>query len=322
MRKPVFAFALTATLLLAAASLFMFSCSEKNLNAEEWVLKINGEALNAKEFESEFARMTYGMDPVDKKASENVEVRNQLLQSLVENRLLAAEARKQGVIVTHDEAALNTRHFFNTMTKADRERYLNALKITEEDIINRDQSSMLVQKYLRTLVFARIVMKAEDLKKYYEEHPECYREAEKVRVRQIVASSEEEAKKAMQRLEAGEDFAKVASEVSVTPEKERGGDLGWIEPGHFPEPFDSVFFELPDNKLSEIIRGDFGYHIIKVIDRHKPVEKPPYEKVELRVRECYFSEARRDAEMNERKRLLEAAKFEYNPKYADLKVQK
>jgi len=324
MRRPSLKLILTATLplLIAAASLSALSCNSEEKSGSDWVLKVNGEVLTLKELDREFAHMTYGMDSPDIKSAVNNGIRRQLLQSLVENRLLAAEALRQGISVTREEAVANAGATLDSMDATERSNYLKALDITEEDIVSRSMNDLLIRKYLRSQVFARIAMKSEDLKKYYEEHPECYLSNEKVRVRQIVVATEEEAKKALQRLESGEDFAKVAAEISQTPEKDRGGDLGFIERGSFPEPFDSIFFELPENKLSEIIRGDFGFHIVKVIDRRKAAEKPPFEKVEARVRQCYFEEARRSAEINERKRLLEEARFEYNPKYAELKVQK
>jgi parvulin-like peptidyl-prolyl isomerase len=87
-----------------------------------------------------------------------------------------------------------------------------------------------------------------------------------MRVSQIVVNDMDSAKKALERLKAGEDFAKVAADVSIAPEAKQGGDLGFITPWIMPEPLDRTIFKMKVNAVSPIVRSSYGYHIFKVME--------------------------------------------------------
>ena len=66
-------------------------------------------------------------------------------------------------------------------------------------------------------------------------------------------------------MKAGEDFGKVAREVSIGPEAARGGDLGFFERGVMPEVIDRMVFSLPVGKVSDVVQSPYGFHIFKVL---------------------------------------------------------
>lgn len=118
---------------------------------------------------------------------------------------------------------------------------------------------------------------------FYDEHPERFKQPERVRARHLlirVASdaSEEDVAKARERAEAGlarirggEDFAAVASELSEDPgSKDRGGDLGFFTRGQMVPPFEEAAFALQVGEVSDVVETPFGFHIIKVEERHLP----------------------------------------------------
>lgn len=85
-------------------------------------------------------------------------------------------------------------------------------------------------------------------------------------------TSDEQARKKLtkikQRLNKGEDFAKLAEEFSQDPgSKNNGGDLGWATEGTFVPRFTEVMNSLKDNEISEPFRSQFGWHIIQVLGR-------------------------------------------------------
>jgi len=89
-----------------------------------------------------------------------------------------------------------------------------------------------------------------------------------VHARHILVKTEEEAKQARQRLLNGEDFAKVAEEVSTdTGSAKNGGDLGWFGLGKMVPEFEKVAFNQPIGEISEPVKSQFGYHIIEVLER-------------------------------------------------------
>jgi len=97
---------------------------------------------------------------------------------------------------------------------------------------------------------------------------QVYGLAEQVHARHILVKTEAEAKQVLARLRAGEDFAKVAQEVSTdTGSSAQGGDLGWVGRGVMVAPFELAAFSLGVGELSEPVRSQFGFHIIQVLEK-------------------------------------------------------
>lgn len=76
-----------------------------------------------------------------------------------------------------------------------------------------------------------------------------------------------EMREIQERLNQGADFAALAAEVSDCPSKERGGDLGFFSRGMMVKPFEEAAFELNVGEISEIVRTEFGFHLIKVEEK-------------------------------------------------------
>lgn len=68
---------------------------------------------------------------------------------------------------------------------------------------------------------------------------------------------------ALERIRAGEDFAKVAGELSECPSRKKGGDLGFFSKGMMVKPFEDVAFRLQVGQVSEPVKTGFGWHVIK-----------------------------------------------------------
>ncbi len=84
----------------------------------------------------------------------------------------------------------------------------------------------------------------------------------------ISVDKEEDVKKVQERLAAGEDFARVAAEVSVdTVTKEKGGDMGWIIAGERDPDVDRIAFSLPVGQVSEPVQTGGRWQLIKVLER-------------------------------------------------------
>ena len=114
-----------------------------------------------------------------------------------------------------------------------------------------------------------------DVKAYYENNISQYRDEEKRRVAHILIEFGDDEGKAraeiealLAKIKAGEDFATLAQENSAdTFSGENGGDLDWIDAGVMDATFDEAAFALTEvGSVSDVIRTDFGFHIIKLTD--------------------------------------------------------
>ena len=87
--------------------------------------------------------------------------------------------------------------------------------------------------------------------------------ADKIRCAHILVEKFTDAQKLLERLKNGEDFAKLAAENSIDGSRRRGGDLGWFGHGVMVKPFEQAAFALQKGQISELVKTEFGYHIIK-----------------------------------------------------------
>jgi foldase protein PrsA len=116
-----------------------------------------------------------------------------------------------------------------------------------------------------------------DIKVTDEELKEAY-DAKKpeVQASHILVQDEKTAKEVKDKLNKGEDFAKLAKEYSQDPgSAENGGDLGFFGPGKMVPEFEEAAYKLKKDEVSEPVQSSFGYHIIKVTDKKelKPFEE-------------------------------------------------
>ena len=90
---------------------------------------------------------------------------------------------------------------------------------------------------------------------------------EQVRAEHILVPTEKQAKDLKTRIENGESFEDIAREYSECPSGRNGGDLGYFTYGQMVKPFETAAFETEVGKISDPIQTQFGWHLIKVIDK-------------------------------------------------------
>lgn len=124
-----------------------------------------------------------------------------------------------------------------------------------------------------------------DIDKFYTSHMNRYRQGKKVNARHILVkvaenASDDDKKKARAKLEeakkrvdGGEDFAKVATEVSEDSSAKQGGSLGLFGEGAMVKPFEEAAFALKKGEISGVVESRFGFHVIKVEEIQDAVTK-------------------------------------------------
>lgn len=108
----------------------------------------------------------------------------------------------------------------------------------------------------------RIVVTEDEVKAYFERHRDEY--LYEYRVSHILLNTLEEAQAARELL-ATRSFAWVANRYSVDPVARRGGDLGYLTKGNMIPAFETVVFGMQPGDVSDIVRSEFGYHIIMLV---------------------------------------------------------
>src|SRR5580658_4161689 len=113
--------------------------------------------------------------------------------------------------------------------------------------------------------------------KAYDEAAKANPPVPEIHARHILLPTEDEAKAALARIKKGEDFAKVATELSKDPGSE-GGDLGWFTKDKMVPEFADAAFKMEPGQVSDPVKSQFGWHIIKVEEKRMKTF-PPFEQV-------------------------------------------
>ncbi|CAN5156656.1 peptidylprolyl isomerase [soil metagenome] len=131
------------------------------------------------------------------------------------------------------------------------------------------------------------------MKKVYEDATKQVSGEKEVHARHILVPTEEEAKAIKAELDKGADFAKLAKEKSKDPGAADGGDLGFFTKEQMVPEFSAVAFALEPGKISEPVKSQFGWHVIKV-EEARDRKPPPFEQVKGQIESFVVRKAQAD----------------------------
>ena len=229
---------------------------------------------------SDFNKILNFYDPEKLKAIEqNQQIKEQLLYQMVQALVISRVA---------------TQHGFDA--KPDIKEHLELLK-----------NSFLANEYLKREVMQKVTVSDNDLQTYYDANKDEFITPEMVRARHILFLVQadaadgtkkkvyEQAAETLKKIKGGEDFAKLASELSGDPgSKQKGGDIGFVARGKTVKPFEDALFSLKPGEISGVIETKFGYHLIKAEEK-KNASEEPYEVAKEKIRQKITQERAKSA---------------------------
>ena len=197
-------------------------------------------------------------------------IKREALEALIEEKIMLIRAEKLGLKVTDEELKKRVEEIKKDYSNENFAQVFGGEKVDYKIWSEELRKRLLLEKLVDQEVNSKIAITDEEIAMaYYQANRNRYYSEETVHVAQIVVPTKEEADAILKRLQAGEDFNKVARELSTGPEAAKGGDLGVFTRGVMPEAFDRVVFSLPEGRASKVVKSPYGFHIFKVLKKEK-----------------------------------------------------
>ncbi|MBX7100357.1 MAG: peptidyl-prolyl cis-trans isomerase [Myxococcaceae bacterium] len=273
---------------------------------------VNGEVIARKDFERELGRELTALEGRGAPTPEQVEPYKQaLLDTVIERTLLLQAARQSGIEVTQEEVDRRVLALSSEYPAESFDAALTQSQTTRAELTRSTKARLLIEKLFERDVLARVAVPEDAIRRYYDEHPDEFQEAEQVHAMQIVVASPDDAKRIQGQLFAGKKFPDLARRYSLSADGKVGGDLGFFARGVMPPQFDEAVFKLGVGQVSDVVSTDYGFHVFKVVEK-KPARKRELHEVRPGIEQKMLAQLREEGQKDYVKSLRAKAEIKVN----------
>lgn len=218
----------------------------------------------------------------DELVEKMVKARNEVLEQLINNKLLMQEARKNGVKIDQkevDERLSQIKARFPS--EEDFTKALGMDGMTVDNLKKNVEEQLLIRGLVQQELAHKAMIAPREVEEYYKSHAGDFSEGETINVCNILIKhkkrAENEPDKAWdmisnirKEVKNGADFEVLAKRYSEGPNAAKGGDMGFFGRGTMMKEIEEVAFNMKVGEVSEIIKTDTGYHILYLKARRSP----------------------------------------------------
>jgi peptidyl-prolyl cis-trans isomerase SurA len=269
---------------------------------EEIIARVNNEIITQSDFQKADAQLRdeithdcQGCSP-EKIADEYKDQQKDLLRGLIDQSLMVQRAKDMGISVETDivKRLDDVRKQNNLNSIEDLEKAVEGSGLAWEDYKTQMRNGMLTQGVIRREVGSHINIPNDEVKKYYDAHPQEFTRPEQVKISEIFLSTEgkspeeiesvqKKAEDLRNRVIKGDDFNEIAKRYSEgSTAKDQGGDLGTFKRGALAPQLEDVVFKMEKGQITEVIQTKTGFEVLKVV-AHFQAGLQPMDKVENEI---------------------------------------
>jgi peptidyl-prolyl cis-trans isomerase C len=294
-----------------------------SLDLKDPVATVDGDQISKAQLNEAFdkAVQATGVKASDLTPEQKVEGYRQILDDLITEKLVNKAAA--GITVPQSDVdAQIARLKAQFPSEEDFSKQLEQVGQTPEQFSETVRKMLQQQRWLQSQLTGKAEVSDEEAKKFYEENKSEFEQPETVKASHILFRVNKEdsedvvnqklkaAQSAEARAKKGEDFTALAKELSEEPgAKESGGDLGFFPKDRMVPEFAEVAFSEKVGDISDPVRTQFGWHVIKVTEK-KPAGTLPYEEVKAQLISYLKAKKQEEAAQEVLKSLRDSAKIE------------
>ena len=270
--------------------ILLFAGCRKRPEEKGIVALVNGEPITLEEFNETLL-------PYSPSKEEIPGLKRRILDQLVEKKFKLQEARNLGLTVTDEELNQRIKETMNSYPKSEFVTFLTKEGTTFEEWKNGVRENILFEKLITSQVYLPIKVREKEIIAYYQEHQNQFKEPKKFRIRQILVENQAAAEEILKALGKGEGFEDLARKRSLSPDKKRGGDMGYFSMEEMLAEWEEAVGKLSPGEISYPVESPYGWHIFKLESVKSPrtvslkeVRKKIKEKLLLKRREGALKE--------------------------------
>lgn len=293
------------------------------IDLKDPVARVNGEDISKAQLEEAFnaAVEASGAKADSLTPDQKLSGFRQILDELIMDKLVAKAAAGE-VVSDEDVTAEIAKLKKQFPTEEAFDEQLKQAGQTPEKLTTSMKTMLQQQRWMQSQIQNKDQVADGDAKTFYDSNKQEFESPETVKAshilfmvnkddsEEVVKQKEGAAKKAAARAKKGEDFTKLAKELSEEPgAKETGGDLGFFSKDRMVPEFAEVAFTQKPGEVGKPVRTQFGWHVIKVSEK-KPAGTTPFEEVKDQIAAYLKSMKQREAVQGILKSLKDSAQIE------------
>lgn len=308
---------LHAVALLAIVAL-LAACAPEEAASPDVAATVNGEDVPIADVQLRYDAVSENPQfaeqvEADETGEFEAQVQAEILTGLIRARLLAQGAEELGIELTDDDIEAKREEIVAEVGGEEAfEEVIETNNLTE-DTVTSQLRDLALQDLVAEELTADLDVDDDEIEELY---AQTYGTAS---ARHILLETEEEAEAALGRVEAGEDFGALATELSTDPSaQQNAGDLGEFNRGAMVPEFDEAVFSAEAGDILGPIQTDFGFHVIEVLERD---DGPPLSEVEDELRDQLLEGERNEVVQEWLNELTQEAEVTVNPRFGEWEAE-
>lgn len=246
------------------------------------VAVINDEAITQSEIDI-MLRPIFNQYKKDYQGDRLVDVldqaRRQLLNQLIEDRLVFQEAKEKKIEIDNVDVDKQMENFKKRFKgESELESVLKDEGMTLTTMRERLERQAMIRKLQDMEVRSKVVVSPMEVEKYYQEHPEEFKTTEAIQVRSLTIKKSDEAREngltdefakakieeLKEKITQGQDFSEIAKNYSEDMQAPSGGLSDWINRGDMIDVIDQKIFNLKVGEMTDLLETSMGYHVFRL----------------------------------------------------------